>query len=426
MTALRAIANARIPGRADPVDLVLEGDRVDRVAPAGGPGGPGVLDAAGRAVLPALTDAHVHLDKAYLLEAVEAELAAEGAELTADLGEAIATVARLRPRLGEAVEAGAQRAVDTLTAHGTLAARAMVELDPAVGLDLLDLHRRLIERNSDRIGLQLVAFPQRGLELGGMPELLKAAMAAGADVVGGCPYVDDDPAAHLDTVFALAEAHDAPVDLHLDFDDDPGASQIDLVVERTRASGMAGKVAIGHVTTLAAMDPDRVDAAFAALAEAGIALAVMPATDLYLAGRPRSASGGFATRSVAPVLRAARAGVRIAITNNNLCNPFAPYGNGSQMQAAWLAGIVFRAVSAADRRLLAEAITTGPAAILGLEPAGPAPGLRADLVVVEAAGAEAAVAQAAPTAAVVRGGKLLYEASAPPRWRSQQSEKPRA
>lgn len=417
---LTAITNAVTPG--GPADLVLEEGRVSRAA---GPGtGPpvldsaahnsaAVLDAAGRVVLPAFVDAHVHLDKAYLLDPIDQALAAEGAELTADLGDAIATVARLRPRLGpETVAAGAQRAVDTLVRNGTVAARAMVEIDPAVGLGLFDVHTDLIARNADRIDLQLVAFPQRGLELDGMSELLKGAMAAGADVVGGCPYVDADPASHLDFVFDLAEAHGAPVDLHLDFSDDPEASLIDLVVERTIATGMQGKVAIGHVTTLAAMEPARADAAFAALSEAGIALAVMPATDLYLAGHPRAASGGFATRPVAPLLRAARAGVTVAITNNNLCNPFAPYGNGSQIQAAWLAGLMFRAVSKADRKILLDAITTGPAKILGLPGLGlpghgPVAGARADLVVMDARRVEEVIVQAAPVAAVVKGGVLV-------------------
>jgi cytosine deaminase len=392
-----------------PTDLVLEGDRIARTAaPDATRNGPDTFDAAGRVVLPAFVDAHVHLDKAYLLDPIACELATEGAELTADLGDAIATVARLRPRLSpEVVAAGAQRAVDTLVRNGTLAARAMVEIDPAVGLDLCDLHADLAARNADRISLQLVAFPQRGLELDGMRELLKGAMASGANVVGGCPYVDADPAAHLDFVFDLAEAHDAPVDLHLDFSDDPDASLIDLVVERTRANGMQGRVAIGHVTTLAAMAPDRADRAFAAMADAGIALAVMPATDLYLTGHPREASGWHATRPVAPLLRAARAGVNVAITNNNLCNPFAPYGNGSQLQAAWLAGLLFRAIAATDRATLIDAITVNPAKILGLPPHGPAPGARADLVVLEAATQDEALLQSAQVAAVIRAGVFI-------------------
>ncbi len=79
--------------------------------------------------------------------------------------------------------------------------------------------------------------------------------------VGGCPYMDADPAGHLDAVFALAERHGCDVDLHLDFTDDAGASQLALVVERTAAHAMGGHVTVGHCTTLAAMDPTRQRAA---------------------------------------------------------------------------------------------------------------------------------------------------------------------
>ncbi|PRY61174.1 amidohydrolase family protein [Glycomyces artemisiae] len=392
---------------SDPPGTIEAGGDRFATRPTAGPGemphpGPEVFDAAGRVVLPAFTDAHVHLDKAFLLPAIEDALAAEGTALTPDLSDAIATVARLRDRLpAGAVAASAQRAADTLLRNGTTAARAMVEIDPATGLDLLELHRGL----DTRLDLQLTAFPQRGLELPGQTDLMRAAMREGAHVVGGCPYVDADPAAHLDFVFGLAEATGAPVDLHLDFSDDPAASQIGLVAERTRALGFQGRVAIGHVTTLAAMDdPDK---ALAALADAGIALAVMPATDLYLAGHPRAASGGFATRSVAPILRAAELGVRVSIANNNLCNPFAPYGNGSQVQAAWLAGLLFRAVSPADRRVLLDAITANPAAVLGLPERGPVPGAAADLVVVDADRLGDVVVQSPRIAAVVEDGALL-------------------
>ena len=117
----------------------------------------------------------------------------------------------------------------------------------------------------------------------------------------------------------------------------PRRSLLALVVERTRALAMGGRVTIGHVTTLAAMPADAQARALDALASAGIALVVLPATDLYLGGH-----GEPGTRSLAPWERAIDAGVRVAIANNNIDNPFAPFGNGNLLQAAWLAGITRR------------------------------------------------------------------------------------
>jgi cytosine deaminase len=228
-----------------------------------------------------------------------------------------------------------------------------------------------------------------------MVELMTSAMSEGIPVIGGCPYVDSDPARHLDIVFALAERHGAPVDLHLDFSDDPGRSLLTLVVERARAHAMQGRVTIGHVTTLSAMTIDAQAAALDELAAAGIGLAVLPATDLYLAGH-----GEPGTRSLAPIARARARGVRVAIANNNIQNPFAPFGNGNLVQAAWLAGIVGRASDAASRKQLLPAH-------------GPFTGAPAHLAVLEAQ-RESDVPLLAPCVlATLRSGHLVHRLSAP-------------
>jgi cytosine deaminase len=283
-----------------------------------------------------------------------------------------------------------------------------VEIDVAVGLDLVHLHQDLARAFRDTIALELVAFPQRGLEAAGMPELFAAAMAEGLAVVGGCPYVDADPRRHLDMVFALAERHGAPVDLHLDFSDDSERSLLALVLERTRAHAMAGRVTIGHVTTLAALSRDAQGRALDALARAGVALVVLPATDLYLAGH-----GEPGTRSLAPWERAVDAGVRVAIANNNIENPFAPFGNGNLLQAAWLAGLIRRGADTSRRRALLDAVTHVPASILGLPAHGPTAGADAHLAVVDSDEPADVVLRAPTVLATLRAGRLVHALQAP-------------
>jgi cytosine deaminase len=397
------IAGARVAGHAGPCAIELRRGRVARVTEQERAAGV-TLEASGRVVLPAFVDAHVHLDKAFLLAD------AEGAgPLQPTLDAAIASVGGLRASLSPArVRAVAERAVARLVRHGVTAARVHVEIDPAVGLDLVHLHQALADGAAGRIALQLVAFPQRGLELPGMVDLFGAAMNLGLEVVGGCPYVDADPRRHLDLVFAMAERHRAPVDLHLDFSDDPGRSLLALVAERTRAHGMQGKVAIGHVTTLAAMAPDAQGRALDLLAESGVSLIVLPATDLYLTGH-----GEPGARSLAPWERAQRRGVRVAVANNNLGNPFAPFGNGNILQAAWLAGIARHAGGHEARGGLLETVTGAPAAILGLPEHGPRAGADAHLVVVDADDADDVVLEAPAVLATLRAGALVSRTSAP-------------
>lgn len=403
LTAQRAcdpverIVNGRLLGRTDLVDIVVVDGRIDEIVPSGarGESDEGGLDVGGRLVLPGFVDAHVHLDKAFVD-------VGDGLDGPADLEEAIELIAARRATGSLAsVRRDAERALDLLVGHGVVAARVHVEVDPTVGLDLVTMHQSLAAETS-ACALQLVGFPQRGLSTEAARSLLAAAMKEGLDAVGGCPYADDDPAAHLDAVFALAERHDVPIDLHLDLGDDPDASLIDLVVERTLAHGIPGRVVVGHMTTLAAMDPGRRHAALDAMATAGIALVVLPVTDLHLAGRGRPA-----TRSVAPVAEAAAAGVTVAVANNNVANPFAPFGNGNVLQAAWLAGICERATESTHSRILLDAITDNPRRILGLPPHRVEPGADADLVVVERPATGLDVISLAPAVhATVRAGRL--------------------
>lgn len=396
------IRAARLPNSSDLHTLELRDGRVRSV---GGPveahecGTELALD--GKLLGPALVDAHVHLDKAFLLDAA--------GSCAPTLAAAIANVAALRGRssIGE-LRANAEKAVQQLVKNGVTAARVHVEIEPAVGLELLHLQQELAQAARDRIELQLVAFPQLGLESGETLALMNAALSEGVPVVGGCPYVDSDPALHLDRVFELAEGFARPIDLHLDFSDEPRRSLLPLVAERVRAHGLQGQVTIGHVTTLAAMPLDAQAAALDLLAQAGIALVILPATDLYLAG-----VGEPGTRSLAPLARARRAGVRVAIANNNLQNPFAPFGNGNLTQAAWLAGLIGRAAEPTTRRWLLEAISREPADILGLSAFGPMPGAWAHLAVFDATREEDIVLSAPAVLATLRAGRLVYRASSP-------------
>jgi len=389
------IEDARFGDGAELATLDLELGRVATARPPGSVNG-AVLNARGRVVLPALVDAHVHLDKAFLLDG--------GDPGEASLGAAIRAVASARESLGPAtVLANARRALELLVKNGVTAARAHVEIDPTVGLDLVHLHRTLQAEFEDRIELELVAFPQRGFDLPRMVELVNEALRSGLPVMGGAPYVDADPRRHLDLVFELAARYATPIDLHLDFTDDPGRSLLAALAERVKAHGMQGHVCIGHVTTLAAMPADAQARALDMLAAAGIALVVLPATDLYLGGH-----GEPGTRRLAPLERAHARGVHVALANNNLANPFAPFGNGNLLQAAWVAGVTRRASSPAERELLLAAVTVNPARLLGLAAHGPTPGAHAHLTIVDATQRGDVISLAPPVLATLRAGRLVH------------------
>ena len=169
---------------------------------------------------------------------------------------------------------------------GTTAMRGHVEVDPIVGLRGWRRCCRCAREYADRLDLQVCAFAQEGiLQAPGTEALLREALRAGADLVGGCPYNDTDGAAHVDRVFALAREFDCDADFHADFADEPVHRHVEVIADRTERHGWQGRVAIGHLTELAACDEAEQARVARRLHAAGIAVITLPATDLYLMGR---------------------------------------------------------------------------------------------------------------------------------------------
>lgn len=372
-------------------DLAISGGRIAAIAPTLPPGVRSE-DLGGRLVIPGLVDSHVHLDKSCLL----------GCCGSGDLREAIRTVAALKRDFTVAdVRQRAARTLEKAILQGTTHMRTHVEVDPRVGLRSFEAIRGLQSDYAFAIDLEICVFPQEGMTNDpGTEELLVEALAAGADVLGGCPYTDDDPDGQIARLFAMAGRFDVDLDFHLDFDLDPSWSLFGEVCRQTRAHGYGGRVAIGHATKLSAMAPDEFAAATSILAEAGVAVTALPATDLYLGGREHSFN---VPRGVTPVHRLAASGVTAALATNNVLNPFTPFGDCSLLRMANLYANAAQ-VGPAGFDACLDLVTTDAARLMriagyGIEVGGPA-----DLVVLDAPDAVTALAEiAAPLMGFKRG-----------------------
>src|SRR5262249_13109798 len=152
----------------------------------------------------------------------------------------------------------------------------------------------------------------------GTEELLVTALKQGAPVLGAAPRYDSDPAAQLARIFALADEYDVDLDLHLDVGDDPAQMHIHEVLELTRRYKRGGRVVAGHMAKLSLLPPEDAAALARRLADAGIAVTVLPATDLYLMGRTRDHA---VVRGIADVNLLSRNGVTCSLSSNNILNP---------------------------------------------------------------------------------------------------------
>ena len=312
------ISACRLASTGETADVGIRGGRIAALGDLAGSPARRRIEAGGRLIVPGFVDAHVHLDKAYLLDRTPSR---EGT-----LAEAIRLTAEAKQRFTvEDIQARARRLLEGAIAAGTTAMRGHVEVDPIVGLRGVEAVLPLRAEYADRLDLQLCAFAQEGiLKAPGTEALLREALRAGADLVGGCPYNDTDGPAHVDRVFALAREFACDVDFHADFADEPVHRHVDVIVDRTERHGWQGRVAIGHLTELAACDPAEQARIAGRLRAAGTAVITLPATDLYLMGRQDARN---VRRGLTPVRRLLAAGVTVAAATNNVQNAFTPAGN---------------------------------------------------------------------------------------------------
>src|SRR4051812_32653361 len=269
--------NALLRGAAAPMDIGVTRGRITAIEPTLACEAVEV-DVGGRLALPGLVDSHIHLDKACLLGRCGHD--------HGSVSEAIRAVAAMkRDFTVEDVYARGARVLERAIVHGTTRMRTHVEIDPRIALRGFEAIKALKRDYAWAIDLSICVFPQEGLTNDpGAEELLVSALRDSGEVIGGCPYMDTDPMAHLEKLFDLAQAFDVDVDLHLDFDLDPSWMHLEEVCRQSERRHYQGRVAIGHATKLSALPPAEFDAAAAKLSRAGVAVTVLPATDLYLMG----------------------------------------------------------------------------------------------------------------------------------------------
>jgi cytosine deaminase len=361
-------------------------------------------EAGGRLVLPGFVDSHIHLDKSCILDRCNIE--------QGTLKEAIAQVAAAKRGFTEEdVYARASRTLEKAILQGTTAMRSHVEVDARIGLTSFNAIRKLKADYDWAIDLELCAFPQEGLlNDPGTEEMLVAACEAGADVIGGCPYADSDRAGHIHRIFDLARRFDLDVDFHLDFDLDPSWTDMEELCRYADRHRYGGRVAIGHVTKLSAMPRTEFDAWGKRLADAGVAVTVLPSTDLFLNGRNHDHN---IPRGVTHAHQLAGHGVTCSLATNNVLNPFTPFGDCSLIRIANLYANIAQLGDAPALCACFDMVTRGPARLMNLGQYGVAAGKPADLVVLDCTEESAAVAEIVQALFGYKGGRRSFTRAQP-------------
>ena len=381
-----------------PQDLAIREGRIREIRPGIATPAGATLDIAGKLVLPGFVESHIHPDKAFV------------ADRSPGLGRGGPTAQVLVAALKKAftvedVYTRARRVMRLAVRHGTTAMRAHVEIDPYVGLRGVEALLRLRAELGGLLDLQLVAFAQEGIfHDDASRDLLREGLRLGLPVLGGCPYMDTDQRGHIDWFFDTAEAAGVPLDFHCDPSDDVSRLTCDYVAEQTIARGMQGRVSLGHLCMLDVLEPDHRARVIDRLREAGIHAVSLPATEMHVRGRtdPRRT-----WRGVTRIEELRAAGVNVAISTNNIVNPFTPYGHPDLLRQALVAAMAAHLGNLDQLAWVPELITVNPARILGLADYGLREGARADLVVLDATDPAQAITEQSEKLWVLKAGRVV-------------------
>jgi cytosine/creatinine deaminase len=394
------IRQARLSTRpADPpVDIGIEQGRIAAIAPSLAAEG-AEFDAAGGLVCAGLVETHIHLDKSRIIERCPPE---EDRDVNP-----VKSVAPLKPTF--TVEDTYRRAARTLeecVLHGATRMRTQVEVDPGIGLRGYEAIAALMADYKWAIDVEMCVFPQDGLtNYPGTDEVLVEALRRGARAVGGAPRYDTDGAAQIDRIFELGREFDAEIDIHLDVGPNADHLYVHQVCDLTEKYQRGGRVVVGHMAKLSTMRPDALKAVARRMADVGVAVTVLPATDLYLMGRDQDHN---VRRGVADANLLVAHGVNCSLSTNNVLNPATPYGDCSLIRMANLHANVLQVRHPRDLRECFAMLTERSARLLNLDDYGLGVGKPADVVVFDAQTPEQVIAEIRnPRAAFKRGRQTM-------------------
>lgn len=402
------LSHVRLHDRSGIWDVQIENGRISDVVPNKGASNrnsgentkTNKINCSGKVLMPSLVDPHIHLEKAFLEERRPSQ--------SGTLTDAIRVTAELKADFThEDMYQRGKRLLQRMEQSGVGHARAHVEIDPILELRALDVAEQLQSEFRGRVEVQIVIFPQEGIQQAvGTEGLMKAAARRNIIAIGGVPYNDINAKEHLRTVFNLATEFGLDIDLHVDFTDDPDRRDILTVIDFTREYGMHGKVNVGHLTSLSSIPSEEMIPISDAMAECGISVIALPATDLYLSGKEDK----FAQRrGITPVRELLKHGVNVCCGSNNTRNAFTPFGNGDLLLTAFLLAVTAQFGTRNDQQTVLDLITQNAARAIGVNSSPIRKGRSADLVLLDVEDSASILSNIPARLLFMRNGCIIFD-----------------
>ena len=199
--------------KEDLIDIGITGNKIACIEPKIRSTGKSEINADGGMVTESFVNPHLHLCKVWTLGLMDGTTldAYQGSGMS-NAASAIEMAADVKNLYGfEDIVIRARRATTLAAIHGNLHIRAFADVDSISKLDAVRALLKVKEEFKGIVTLQVVAFPQDGIiKNAGTAALMEEAMALGADVVGGIPWIefsDSDSQKHINICFDLAKKY---------------------------------------------------------------------------------------------------------------------------------------------------------------------------------------------------------------------------
>lgn len=318
------VKNIRIENKEEVQDIRIENGIFQEIRSGIQPReGEEVLEGKGCLVLPPFVESHVHLDTC--LTAGDPVWNQSGT-----LFEGIECWSKRKGKLSkEDVKERGRRALQMQVSHGIQYVRTHVDVtDPT--LIALEAMLELKEEVKDFVDLQIVAFPQEGIQ--SYPNgktLLENAVKMGADCVGAIPHFEFTREYAVESInycMELADRYDRLVDVHCDEIDDEQSKGLEVLACRALENGMKDRVTASHTTAMHSYNNAYCSKLFRLLKMSDINFVCNPLVNTHLQGRfdtyPRR-------RGVTRVKELLANGNNVSFGHDDIFDPWYPLGEGN-------------------------------------------------------------------------------------------------
>jgi cytosine deaminase len=365
------VKNATLRGRTGLWSILVEDGRIGEISKNLKEGKTGiVLDAGGSLVTESFAIAHLHLDKVRTADRTPKDALYAYQRGNMDTRTSISLASALKRDYNRReIASRARGMLEEALQNGVTHLRAFADTGTRGKLEAVKALLELKDSFKGRVSLQIVAFPQEGIETDpGAEDYVEDAIKAGADVVGGIPWLETSTQRqqkHIDKMFSIAKRFDRPLAMLVDDEGDPKLRTLEMLARKTIHEGWQGKVQACHARAMGSYGGEHSRSVAQLCAKAGVGIVTSPHT------------GPISTR----VDLLQKSGVVVALGQDDCSDAYYPYGRCNMLEVAFLASHLLRMMGPSEVAELYDMVTNNPAKIMNVPDFGLRQGATANLIV---------------------------------------------